>query len=108
MSGYRLTVFRLKTPAIDATGPGTLNTTGSKTTFYAFHAAPEFLAASLLLVFDMRSLCGTGLYGDWRWSDKKDNVEKASGGSNNGGHTSKKSKTRGKDSDAVGVQQIPV
>ena len=109
VSGYRLTVMRLQTPALDAMGPGTLNTIGSKTTFYIFHVAPEFLAASLLFVFDMRRQCGTGLLGDWRWSDKKEvgeikEVEDTTLGESTGRDNVD---TVGK-KDAVSVQQTPV
>ena len=66
-----MVVMRLHTPALTALGPGTLNSPASKATFYIFHAAPEFLAGAAFFVVNVKELCETGLFGDWRMSDEE-------------------------------------
>ena len=71
ISVYRLIVMRLETTSIISLGPHSLNDTGSKITFYIFHASPELVAAAILYIVNVREIFGTGLFGDYRSRDKK-------------------------------------
>ena len=64
-------MLRFTTTALDSTAPGSMNSTTSKAAFYALHAAPEFLAAAILVSLNARRDFGAGLWGDLRWSDPK-------------------------------------
>ncbi|RDX49335.1 hypothetical protein OH76DRAFT_1351148 [Lentinus brumalis] len=66
---YRLYVLRFSTTSLLSEGPGSLNSAQSKTTFYIFHSAPEFLSAAILGLLDVRSVFNTGLWGDRRTRD---------------------------------------
>ncbi|KAH9924984.1 uncharacterized protein BXZ73DRAFT_103361 [Epithele typhae] len=66
---YRLDVLRFSTTSLSSTAPGSLNTDGSKAAFYIFHAAPEFLAAAILVCSNARRTFGTGLWGDRKFKD---------------------------------------
>ncbi|KAJ3525554.1 hypothetical protein NM688_g8386 [Phlebia brevispora] len=71
VSIYRLIAMHNKTPSLTSTGPGSLNSSAAKTTFYIFHATPEWLAAAILLAVNVREMFGTGMFGDYRSTDKK-------------------------------------
>ncbi|PSS37854.1 hypothetical protein PHLCEN_2v322 [Hermanssonia centrifuga] len=71
VSVYRLVVMRLQTPALVSTGPSSLNDPASKVTFYVFQAAPEWIAAAILVSINVRQTYGTGMWGDFRSTDKK-------------------------------------
>jgi len=47
-----------------------LNRPGEKAAFYIFHILPEWLAAVVLFVNNIRKTFGTGLAGDWRIKDE--------------------------------------
>ncbi|RDX47484.1 hypothetical protein OH76DRAFT_1354119 [Lentinus brumalis] len=66
---YRLVVMRFSTTSLLAEGPGSLNSPGSKATFYVFHSAPEYLAVAILISLDARRVFTTGLWGDRRVRD---------------------------------------
>jgi len=70
VSFYRFVVMRFHTTSLTSMAPGSLNSTQSKTTFYIFHAFPEFLAAAIILNINVRERFSTGLIGD-RTKDKK-------------------------------------
>ena len=61
--------MRTWTSSLTSTAPGSQNTAGAKAAFYVFQAAPEVLAAALLLVPDVREHFSTGMWGD-RSTDK--------------------------------------
>ena len=52
------------TSSLTSTAPGSLNTAEAKAVFYVFHAAPEFLAAAIMLNINARERFDTGLWGD--------------------------------------------
>ncbi|TFK82054.1 hypothetical protein K466DRAFT_501015, partial [Polyporus arcularius HHB13444] len=66
---YRLVVMRFSTTSLLAEGPGSLNSPGSKATFYVFHSAPEYLAVAILICLNVRRVFATGLWGDRRVRD---------------------------------------
>ncbi|KAI0682134.1 hypothetical protein C8T65DRAFT_597483, partial [Cerioporus squamosus] len=66
---YRLVVMRFSTTSLLSDAPGSLNSLGSKATFYVFHSAPEYLAAAILISLDARRVFATGLWGDRRVRD---------------------------------------
>ncbi|KAF6763230.1 hypothetical protein DFP72DRAFT_1060403 [Ephemerocybe angulata] len=66
---YRLSVMHHRTPSLDSTLPGTLNSPGAKASFYVLHIVPEYLAIAILLGFNTRKTFGTGAWGDWRGQD---------------------------------------
>ena len=51
---YRLLVMGAVTEDLLSAGPGSLNSSSSKATFYVFHVAPEWLAVTLLLSVNVR------------------------------------------------------
>ena len=59
--------------------PGSLNTQEEKILFYVFHAAPDYLAAAIMLAVNVRERFSTGLSGDRSKDDKKqlNDAEKA-------------------------------
>ncbi|PCH41219.1 hypothetical protein WOLCODRAFT_162904 [Wolfiporia cocos MD-104 SS10] len=63
---YRLVVMRFKTIAFQSTAPGSLNSQGSKATFYVFHILPELVGAVCLFSLNVRTLFETGAWGDIR------------------------------------------
>ncbi|EAU91146.1 hypothetical protein CC1G_03314 [Coprinopsis cinerea okayama7 len=67
---YRLAVMLNRTVALDSTAEGSQNSTGSKAGFYIAHVSLEWLACALLLGVNTRKLCGTGMWGDWRFRDE--------------------------------------
>ena len=66
---YRLAVMWRRSPSLDSTAPGTLNSPGAKASFYILHCLPEWLAIVTLLSCNVRKTFGTGLFGDWRGVD---------------------------------------
>ncbi|KAI0645175.1 hypothetical protein C8Q79DRAFT_970224 [Trametes meyenii] len=66
---YRLSILHNTTTSLLSTGPGSFSSAGAKTTFYVFHAAPEWIAAALMLSVNVRKVFKTGKYGDFT-SDK--------------------------------------
>ncbi|KAF9462282.1 hypothetical protein BDZ94DRAFT_1261516 [Collybia nuda] len=73
---YRLSVMFNTTSSITSTEPGSLNSTGAKTTFYVLHVLPEWLANTLLFGFNIRRMYGTGMFGDWRNEDETEEERK--------------------------------
>ncbi|KAI8978284.1 hypothetical protein BD414DRAFT_422306 [Trametes punicea] len=61
---YRLIVMHSWTTSLLSTAPGSQNTPGEKATFWVFHAAPEWLAATLIVSADARKTFKTGPFGD--------------------------------------------
>ena len=51
---YRLLVMSVFTEDLLSTGPGSLNSSNSKATFYVFHIAPEWLSLALFLSVNVR------------------------------------------------------
>lgn len=49
--------------------PSSQNDAGEKAAFYIFYALAEWLAMVTLLVPNVRKLCGTGSWSDYRWHD---------------------------------------
>lgn len=80
MPVYELAVIHNVTTSLTSTAPGSLNTHTEKVVFYVLRAAPEVVAAGILLGLDIRNIFGTGLLGD-RFADKK----KKQSGAENGG-----------------------
>ncbi|KAI0669624.1 hypothetical protein C8Q78DRAFT_189491 [Trametes maxima] len=66
---YRLSVLHNTTTSLLSTGPGSFSSPGAKATFYVFHAAPEWIAAALVLSVNVRKVYKTGMFGDFT-SDK--------------------------------------
>lgn len=64
---YHIVVFNRWTSALTSTAPGSQNTPGEKTAFYAIQALAEFAAAALLLGVNIRAMFGTGPWGDPFW-----------------------------------------
>ena len=62
--------MRLKTDSLISMAPGSLNSVESKTTFYIFQSASEFLAAAIMLNINVRERFSTGLLGDHSRKDK--------------------------------------
>ena len=50
--------------------PGSLNSAGSKASFYVLHVVPEFLAAVTLMSLDTRHMFATGTWGDMGWGEQ--------------------------------------
>jgi hypothetical protein len=74
---YRLSIASKTTTALDSMAPDSLNTTYSKTLFYVFHAAPEWIICALMLSINVRRTFGTGPYGDVRsWDETPRGKEK--------------------------------
>jgi hypothetical protein len=70
IASYRLSVVRKTTTALDSMAPESLNTTYSKTLFYVFHAAPEWIICAIVLSVNVRRTFGTGPFGDVRNRDE--------------------------------------
>ncbi|PCH41977.1 hypothetical protein WOLCODRAFT_152037 [Wolfiporia cocos MD-104 SS10] len=60
---YRLIVMRFQTDSIVSTAPGSLNSPGSKATFYIFHIVPELVVTAHLFSVDVRELFQVGPLG---------------------------------------------
>jgi hypothetical protein len=60
-----------KSPSLDSTAPGTLNSPGAKASFYILHILPEWIAIAILLGFNTRKIFGTGMVGDLRGVDDR-------------------------------------
>ncbi|PCH41903.1 hypothetical protein WOLCODRAFT_72339 [Wolfiporia cocos MD-104 SS10] len=63
---YRLVVMQFKTTEFQSTAPGSLNSGGSKATFYIFHILPELVGTMCLFSLNVRTLFETGAMGDFR------------------------------------------
>ena len=72
---YRITVFSRSTTSLFSKAPGAQNTTREKAMFYGLHAAPEFIAAAIMVSLNARRMFGTGPWGDLRARDPKPEVE---------------------------------
>ncbi|PCH41978.1 hypothetical protein WOLCODRAFT_152038 [Wolfiporia cocos MD-104 SS10] len=57
---YRLIVMRFQTDSIVSTAPGSLNSPGSKATFYIFHIVPELVVTTHLFSINVRELFQAG------------------------------------------------
>jgi hypothetical protein len=68
---YRLAIMWHRTPSLDSTEPGTLNSPGAKASFYILHVLPEWIASAVLLGFNTRKIFATGAFGDWRGVDDR-------------------------------------
>lgn len=68
---YHFVVMHHWTTSLVSTAPGSQNTAGEKALFYVFQAAPEVLSAGILLVVDVKSVFGTGMWGDRSTDAKK-------------------------------------
>ncbi|KAG8907216.1 hypothetical protein FRB99_005040 [Tulasnella sp. 403] len=74
---YRLTVSYLKTPLEPGTdiaitsASGSLTSNTAKIVFYIFHTLPEIIVTFTLFAINSRKMFNTGVYGDYRWTDKK-------------------------------------
>ncbi len=60
--------MRFSTTSLLAEHPGSLNSPGSKATFYVFHSAPEYLAIAILISLDARRVFTTRLV---HWGDRR-------------------------------------
>lgn len=58
------------TATLSSIAPGSLNSPGSKAAFYVFQVLPEWLATASQLVVNIRRMCGSGPFGDWRYRDE--------------------------------------
>ncbi|KAJ2919926.1 hypothetical protein MD484_g434, partial [Candolleomyces efflorescens] len=68
---YRLSIMWHRSPSLESTEPGTLNSPGAKASFYILHVLPEWIASAVLLSFNTRKTFGTGAFGDWRGADDR-------------------------------------
>ena len=59
------------TDSLTSTAPGSLNSSGSKASFFVLHVAPEYVAATILMSLNVRRIFNTGLWGDRRMTDPK-------------------------------------
>lgn len=68
---YHTTTFYnvLPTPPSPLYPPSSLTTTASKTTFYIFHALPEYLLCLTVQGANLRKVFNTGMWGDWAETD---------------------------------------
>ena len=66
---YRIAVLGQNTTLLEPATPGPQNSGLSKAGFYVFHAAPEFLAAAILMALNVRRVFATGMWGDTRRRD---------------------------------------
>ncbi|KAL0956338.1 hypothetical protein HGRIS_002487 [Hohenbuehelia grisea] len=69
---YRLSVMFNRSDSLVSTAPDALNSKSDKALFYLFHIAPEWLAIGLLFGYNVREICGTGPFGDWRHRDENE------------------------------------
>lgn len=69
--------MRNRTTSITSMAPGSLNSPGSKAAFYVFHAAPDFLAAAIMLTINVRERFSTGMFGDKLKNKKEQQLPKA-------------------------------
>lgn len=60
---YRLIVMHCQTTALESMAACSLNSDGSKATFYTFHILPELIAIILILSVNVRQMFGTGPFG---------------------------------------------
>ncbi|KAL0945506.1 hypothetical protein HGRIS_000990 [Hohenbuehelia grisea] len=67
---YRLSVMFNRSDSLTSTAPEALNSSSAKALFYIFHAFPEWLSIALLFSCNLREICGTGPYADWRSHDE--------------------------------------
>lgn len=74
VSVYHIVVMRLQTTSLTSMAPGSLNSTASKTTFYIFNIAPEWITVAVLHGLNVRETFETGLYGDHLRPKEKDMV----------------------------------
>ncbi|OBZ69567.1 hypothetical protein A0H81_10265 [Grifola frondosa] len=74
VGAYRMIVMRFSTTSLLSTAPGSLNSPGSKRTFYLFHVLPEFLTAAILLSVNVKRIFATGMFGDVAYRDKNNPV----------------------------------
>ncbi|KAL0945507.1 hypothetical protein HGRIS_000991 [Hohenbuehelia grisea] len=70
VSVYRLSVMFNRTDSLTSTAPGALNSPSAKALFYIFHIFPEWLSIALMFGCNIREICGTGPFGDWRSHDE--------------------------------------
>lgn len=61
---YQLAILRSTTIALTSTAPGSQNTPTEKALFYVLQAVPEITCVGTLLSINMRSVFGTGMWGD--------------------------------------------
>lgn len=71
ISVYRFAVLGDNTSALLSTAPESLNSPRDKALFYVFQAAPELVAAAVLVCVDIRRVFGTGPWGDRLWDPKR-------------------------------------
>jgi len=69
---YRLSVMHNRTDSITSMVPSALNSGSAKALFYVFHILPEWLCIVILFAFNMREVCGTGPFGDYRDADESE------------------------------------
>lgn len=67
---YQLVIRRDQTTSLTSTAPGSQNTPGEKALFYVLQIAPEYVCLASLLSVNMKSMFGTGMWGD-RLKDPK-------------------------------------
>ncbi|EIW83011.1 hypothetical protein CONPUDRAFT_37688, partial [Coniophora puteana RWD-64-598 SS2] len=67
---YRLAVLHNDTTSLTSTASGSGNTAAEKTEFYIFHMLTDWTAGALLLLPNIKTRFGTGMWGDWRSSDE--------------------------------------
>jgi len=68
----RLSVMHNRTDSITSMVPSALNSGSAKALFYVFHILPEWLCIVILFAFNMREVCGTGPFGDYRDADESE------------------------------------
>lgn len=66
------------TTSLASMAPGSQNTPGAKAAFYIFHMAPEWISVLVLLLFNVRDIFGTGVFGS-RARDQTKSEKEAKG-----------------------------
>ncbi|EKM54323.1 uncharacterized protein PHACADRAFT_258105 [Phanerochaete carnosa HHB-10118-sp] len=68
---YHLVVMANSTTSLTSTASGSQNTPGEKAAFYVFQALAEFAPCVVLLTINMKTMFGTGYFGDRLMDPKK-------------------------------------
>ncbi|EKM54322.1 uncharacterized protein PHACADRAFT_210132 [Phanerochaete carnosa HHB-10118-sp] len=68
---YHLVIMTNSTTSLTSTTSGSQNTPGEKAAFYVFQVLPEFAPCVVLLIVNMKTMFGTGNFGDRIMDPKK-------------------------------------
>ncbi|KAJ7630554.1 hypothetical protein FB45DRAFT_990553 [Roridomyces roridus] len=67
---YRLAVMNSTTPNVADLNSQSQNVLADKVTFYVLHMLPEWIVLAMACTFNLKEICQTGPWGDWRPKDE--------------------------------------